>query len=305
MDEKAYRNILRAPERALHQMLLDFRFFREDVPGVIVFTEEFRIKTLESAIRKSQDSQTPIDELQDLAAVRIVVGTSQQVDVVRRFFTRQQDLNDLVIELDGPISKNGYRSNHVVVKYPPSYSRSVSFAKVEIQIPTVFQHAFNNLSRTWVYKTPYLFSSKWQNKFQELSTQLHSLNDAASVLYAEFIESTQATDPNAPLTPFSVQCIVKSEFGEIVELNDAVDTVIFLREWRKITSNAGFQAFLNDVQLERIWRKSQELCDEGDGFPSLSRWNTYMFFCRNPDGAKGLFAGIRNKHLNPENFKED
>jgi len=125
MDEATYRTILRAPERALQQMLLDFRFFREDVPGFLVFALESRLKTFESATVKSRNRGVRVDELTDLAGARIVVGTSQEVDLVRRFFTRKQESDDLVIESDKPVSRpNGYRSRHLVLKYAPSYTRS-------------------------------------------------------------------------------------------------------------------------------------------------------------------------------------
>src|SRR5664279_3813775 len=100
MDETAYRNILRAPERALKQMLLDFRFFREDVPSFLVFAQESRLKSYHSAMAKARLRGVPLTELTDLAGARIVVGTLQEVDVVCRFFTRKQDSNDLVIESD-------------------------------------------------------------------------------------------------------------------------------------------------------------------------------------------------------------
>lgn len=80
MDEATYRATLRAPERALQQMLLDFQFFAQDVPGFPIFAVESRLKTFESATVKARGLGIPVTELHDLAGARIVGGTSQEVD---------------------------------------------------------------------------------------------------------------------------------------------------------------------------------------------------------------------------------
>jgi ppGpp synthetase/RelA/SpoT-type nucleotidyltranferase len=298
MDEAAYRSILRAPERALQQMLLDFRFFQEDVPGFLVFAMESRLKTYQSATAKARQRGVPISELTDLAGARIVVGTAQEVDVVRRFFTRKQDSDDLVVESDEALSRpDGYRSRHLVLRYPPSYARSAFAARVEIQLPTVFQHAFNNLSRSWIYKSPHSFSPTWKNRFAILSEQLDALNASASTLYSEVVESAKGQDPDAPLTPFSLQLIVRAEFEDVVELDDAVDSVDFLADWAQVTTNGHLRSFLCDERLRTLW---EELCvlriagnDKVVNMPE-SRWQFHMVYFRVPHLAQASLNAARS-----------
>lgn len=298
MDESAYRNILRAPERALQQMLLDFRFFQEDVPGFLVFAMESRLKTFQSATVKAQQRGIEISELTDLAGARIVVGTAQEVEVVRRFFTRKQDSDDLVVESDEAISRqDGYRSHHLVLRYPPSYVRSAFAARVEIQLPTVFQHAFNNLSRSWIYKSTHSFSPTWKERFTTLSEQLDALNASASILYSEVVESGNGRDPNAPLTPFSLQLIVRAEFDDVVELDDAVDSVDFLSDWAQVATNGQFRSFLNNELLRNLW---DDLCvlratgsDKVANMPE-SRWRFHMIYFRAPHLAQASLSAARS-----------
>ena len=76
MDEAQYRLILRAPERALQQMLLDFQFFVEDHPGFTVFARESRLKGFDSATAKAHRLGVDVAELNDLAGARIVAASA-------------------------------------------------------------------------------------------------------------------------------------------------------------------------------------------------------------------------------------
>jgi ppGpp synthetase/RelA/SpoT-type nucleotidyltranferase len=290
MDEVEYRDILRAPERALQQMLLDFRFFQEDVPGFLVFSIESRLKTYQSAKLKAQQRGVNISDLSDLAGARIIVGTTQEVDVVSRFFTRKEFSEELLVESDEAISRpDGYRSRHLVLRYPPSYVRSAFPARVEVQLPTIFQHAFNNLSRSWTYKSNHAFSPTWKDSFSAISAQLDALNASASELYSQVVESARGQDPCAPLTPFSLQVIVRSAFNEVVPLDDAVDSVDFLADWAHVTTNGEFRSFLDDERLRILWEQLGAHRRSGNQkFVDLpqSRWSFQMVYFRFPEAAQ-------------------
>lgn len=296
ISEAQYRILLRAPNRALQQMLLDFQFFVEDRPGFVVLAKESRLKSFQSATARAKKLGIDVSELNDLAGARIVVGTSHDVDVVRRFFTRQEVSKDLTVEANEAISRDdGYRSHHMVLVYPGRYSRSVYQAKIEVQIPTVFQYAFNNLSRAWIYKTNYAVSESWSARFAELAADLDVLNDEASRLYEDVVESAMGDDPSAPLTPLSFQLIVQSEFGEYIPIDEAVDSVGFVVDHWQITTNGQLRRFLRDDEMAALWlqyRQAAESGVESARIMSSSRWFFYTtFYGKNETAREWLSKG--------------
>lgn len=229
MNRDEYLRFRRPYERALRQLLLEMEFFLEDVQGINTHTVTHRLKSFESAVAKSQKYKLPISDLQDIAGLRIVAATANEVDVIARFFYRKADAKDLTISKDEPIAKDdGYRARHLVVEFDGHYTRSVSHTRVEVQLQTIMQHAYNFISRAWVYKTNRGFSEDWRVEFQQVSADLANLDNRIAKLQTDVLDSSAKSGPNEPLTPFSYQRIVGEIFSEMVTIDDAVDSVRFL-----------------------------------------------------------------------------
>lgn len=218
-----YEAMIEPHRRALERLALELDFFVRDVGNLNLFSVSNRIKQYERAVTKSALLGIPIDALDDLAGLRVVVGTLAEVPIVMRFLTRQEVSNDLKIVKNHQVDHgSGYRATHVVVEKPSDYQASVFPGRVEIQIHTIFQHAFNFLSRNWSYKQPWQVSSEWSADFAEMSRLLTEIDYVAHALHLRQAEFQDATDESV-LTPHSYQAIVKWEFGEDIAVEDAVD----------------------------------------------------------------------------------
>jgi ppGpp synthetase/RelA/SpoT-type nucleotidyltranferase len=202
----------------------------EDLVGIDVHSIIHRLKSFDSALKKSQDLNIPISELQDIAGMRIVVATADEVDVVVDFFSKKQYFKDFVIESDKVIErKNGYRARHLVLKFNGHYSRfSCHETYVEVQILTLLQHTFNYISRSWIYKTERALPHEWHTEFQELSHTLAKVDKQIAKLHKSVIDVSASVSDNEPLTPYSYQKIIGDVFGETETLNNAVDNVLRL-----------------------------------------------------------------------------
>lgn len=219
----SYEAMVESHRRALKRLALEWDFFVRDVGNLNVFSVSARVKQYERAVAKSELLGIPIDALDDLAGLRIVVGTLAEVPIVMRFLTRQEVSNDLKIVKSGQIDREtGYRATHVVVEKRSDYQASVFPGRVEVQIHTIFQHAFNFLSRNWSYKQPWQVSPEWLDEFAELSRLLTAIDHKAYALHLRQADFQVAIEESA-LTPRSYQAIVKSEFGEDIAVEDAVD----------------------------------------------------------------------------------
>ena len=71
-----FDRLLQPHRRALARLQLDLEFFLEESGPLLVVAIEQRLKSFESAVEKSQKLNLELSELDDLAGLRIVCGTS-------------------------------------------------------------------------------------------------------------------------------------------------------------------------------------------------------------------------------------
>jgi ppGpp synthetase/RelA/SpoT-type nucleotidyltranferase len=229
MNRAEYLKFQRPYKRVLWQTLLDLDFFVEDLAGVNIHSITHRLKSFDSALKKAQNLSIPIPEIQDIAGIRIVVVTADEVDVIIRFFSRKQVSKDLVIKSDDVIKrKNGYRARHLILEFNGHYSRSVYETHIEVQVLTLLQHTFNYISRSWIYKTERSLSDEWHVEFKNLAKDLAKVDEQIAKLQKNIIIASASTGDNEPLTPHSYQRIIGDVFGETEILDNAVDYVIML-----------------------------------------------------------------------------
>ena len=285
-----YDFIVEPHRRALKTLELELDFFIQDVGELNLFSISSRIKQYDKAFNKASHLGIQINELDDLAGLRIVVGTLADLPIVKRFFTRQELSNDLKIIKNNTIERDsGYRATHIVIEKCSNYHASVFPGRVEVQIHTIFQHAFNFLSRNWNYKQPWETSPEWRKKFTELSSLLSSIDDEAQKLH--IAQSHLQTDlDSASITPYSLQMIVMSEFGDDILIADAVDAC---RMYMDIgfMKNGHLRQHFRDPRIEELYIYVQEktaTLGKSSSFFQMSRYTFWSLF-----GTKGNSSDIK------------
>jgi ppGpp synthetase/RelA/SpoT-type nucleotidyltranferase len=243
---------------------LDLEFFLEDVGNLNVYSVSHRIKAFQRAMEKARRLNVKVGDLEDLAGLRVVVATGNEVDVLARLLYRQQDSEDLKVEFDRRISKeDGYRARHLGLLCRGSYSRSMFEGRVEVQILTVFQHAFNFVSRAWVYKSGRHYSPTWQSDFINVSKRLAVIDEAVTSLQDHVTEATAKQSDDDSLTPFSYQHIVRSVFQEKVDIDEAVDECRFLTDLG-INTNGSLKAFFADPRIHSLRERIEAMRSDQD-----------------------------------------
>ncbi len=272
-----YEFIVEPHRRALKTLELEWDFFIRDVGELNLFSVSSRIKQYDRAVIKAFHLGIPVSELDDLAGLRIVVGTLVEIPIVTRFLTRQEISKDLKIVKNHQIDRDsGYRATHVVIEKHSSYHSSVFPGRVEVQIHTIFQHAFNFLSRNWSYKQPWEISPEWYIKFTELSRLLSSIDQEAQELHLDQARSLEAVD-TATLTPYSFQLIVKSEFGDDVLIEDAVDACRMYIDLGCKT-NSHLRQHFRDPRIEELYAFAQNKTATSGKSGSISKMGRYTFW---------------------------
>lgn len=261
MDVKEYLKFRRPFERVIRQLLLEFEFFVEDAPGINVYSVKHRLKSFESASEKVVRLGIPIAEMDDIAGMRIVVSTAREVDVIARFFYRRADSKDLVIKSDKRIEKkDGYRARHLVAEFAGHYARSVHHTRVEIQLQTLMEHAYNSISRAWIYKSEHTLSGEWHSEFLEVSQVLAELDSKITKLQEQVLKSASSERDEEPLTAFSYQHIVADMFSEHVPIDEAVDSVGMLVDLQCDT-NGKLKWFFGNSRVLQLRQRFVEMLE--------------------------------------------
>lgn len=288
MDLEQYSEFTRPHQRFLRQIVLDFQFFVEDLRLQGVFSTEARVKEYGSATAKAAALTIPIEELQDIAGIRVVVASPHDVPLVLRFFERRAEISkDFKIHTTDRISRPaGYRSTHLIGEFDGHHSRSMRPGKVEVQVPTILEHAFNFVSRTLVYKSSAKHNSEWKAEFKALSSQLAALDEVAGRLQSTAHDEAKLKPHHEPLTPYVYQRVLREEFGETCDARDAVDSTSWYSQLGVKTMDQ-LQSFFRNPQIVELWDEFHLVLNE------TSKSSFWSMFGTRLDKAREILEALK------------
>lgn len=163
MEMRQWKHILVPYEQVVEELKVKFRSIRNEYRLLDEYSPiEFvtgRVKTISSIIEKAKKKSIPLEEvedkIEDIAGIRIMcqfVGDIYKVvDIIRN-----RDGKDLFIieERDyiEHMKKSGYRSFHMIIKYPiqTAFGEKIVFA--EIQIRTLAMNFWATIEHSLRYK---------------------------------------------------------------------------------------------------------------------------------------------------------
>jgi ppGpp synthetase/RelA/SpoT-type nucleotidyltranferase len=309
VNERDYQILTHGHSRVLEQLKLRLSFYLEDMGPASIIAIESRIKTWSSAFEKSRSLGIAIEELDDLAGLRVVVGTSWEAQSVAEFFAHPHyAAGEFEVLKNREIESRGYRARHVVVGCSTWYTGITHSLKAEIQIQTVFQHAYNALSRSWVYKNTAQPPEDWERRFGELSSRLRDLEVLADDLHRSLPSSALAASPTTALTPMLFREIVKAVFKEEISYSDAVSTTVWLRSLG-VNTAVELRTFLERTDIEQLWGQAVSLSQShddylrgtGDAMTSKGRFGFWFGFGIKSDWLREHFAALRAKIASSSN----
>lgn len=118
-----------------------------------------RMKSIQSMMEKLARRNAPrsihsaVENLTDIAGIRVICSYLQDVYTVAELLTRQDDIHLLKVRdyIKHP-KENGYRSLHLVVEIPVFLSEGRIMVPVEIQIRTIAMDFWASLEHSLRYK---------------------------------------------------------------------------------------------------------------------------------------------------------
>jgi len=167
---------------------------QKHAPLAIVQTRPKAISSFAEKIqRKRSLYKDAIRDMTDLCGGRIITHTQAQVDEVCRFIEKNFEIdweNSCDVSQRLQPSEFGYLSVHYIVLFKKGVfpckdvgvkiPESVYGLKAEIQVRTILQHAWADISHDLTYKNEIKLPSKWQREFATLAAVLEGADKTFS-----------------------------------------------------------------------------------------------------------------------------
>jgi len=153
-----------------------------------------RVKPIASILDKANQKGIPLErleeEMQDIAGMRIMCQFVEDIHMVVNLLRNRNDL-DIVEERDYISHKktSGYRSYHVVIRYPVQTIHGEKKILAEIQIRTLAMNFWATIEHSLNYKYKGIFPKDIQMRLQRASEAAFRLDEEMSLIRGEIQEA--------------------------------------------------------------------------------------------------------------------
>lgn len=195
--DRQYRQLMFLHEAAIEQVTAklnilkgEFQFSndRNPISGI-----SSRIKSKESIIFKMQKKGLPmtasalLNNVHDIAGVRVVCPFIEDVYYVARMLVKQQDID--VLEVKDYIrqpKENGYRSLHLIITVQVYFAETSRKIPVEIQIRTIAMDFWASTEHQLRYKKDNEFTEEAQRKLKHCADLMAQADEQMQEIAGEF-----------------------------------------------------------------------------------------------------------------------
>lgn len=192
MEMKNWKQILLPYTQAVEELKVKFKGIRSEFVGLEEYSPiEFvtgRVKKISSILEKAKRKNISMNEIEekieDIAGIRIMCQFAEDINKVIDII-RARDGKDLYIAEERDyitnIKSSGYRSYHVIIKYPVQTGHGEKLIFAEIQIRTLAMNFWATIEHSLRYKYK-------QNMPKSIEERLIKAAEAAYQLDREMAE---------------------------------------------------------------------------------------------------------------------
>lgn len=192
-----WEQFLEPYRQAVEELKIKFKSIRrqfemEDCHSPIEFVTG-RVKPIPSILDKMRQKNIPFDQLDtinDVAGIRIMCQFVDDIKKVVELLRKRTDIE--IIEEKDYIShkkKSGYRSYHVIIRYPVQTIRGEKKVLAEIQIRTLAMNFWATIEHSLNYKYNGQFPEDIQFRLQRAAEAAFLLDEEMSLIREEIREA--------------------------------------------------------------------------------------------------------------------
>lgn len=242
--------------------------------GIAFLAVLSRVKSFESLQEKIErkNYEAPFSQATDFVGIRVILYFPKDVDVVRNLFSKEFDILESADKSDLlKANEFGYRSHHLLLRTPKSWAktpnyRGLSDVTVEVQLRTVFMHAWAEIEHKLQYKSNVQVPRDLQRKLFLLSAKVEEADEQFQSLVA---------DVNEYRHEIALKASKEGKFDSTLELNlDTLKELLVFFYPENSTQDLMTQTLFDDIVEKNItlpelvnyatlFRPFKEVLDEG------------------------------------------
>lgn len=252
--------------QAVEELKVKFKGIRSEFTNLDGYSPiEFvtgRVKKISSILEKAKRKNIPFDQIEelieDIAGIRIMCQFVEDIYKMIELI-RARDGKDLYIVEERDYITNlktsGYRSYHIIIKYPVQTTHGEKLIFAEIQIRTLAMNFWATIEHSLRYKYKQNMPSHIQDRLNKAAEAAYQLDQEMAEIREEVLKSQEGfqVESNVIADIFgNIQALAKANEGE------GMDTIYesFWKLWEE-SDLAELQKF--NKQLEESIRKSYHI----------------------------------------------
>jgi putative GTP pyrophosphokinase len=246
-------------EQAVEELKVKFRSIRKEYRRKSEYSPiEFitgRVKEISSILEKANKFNIPLDkigyEMEDIAGIRIMCQFVDDIEKVVDIIRARKDMQ-LIYEKDyvTNVKESGYRSYHVIIKYPVNMADGQRDILAEFQIRTLAMNFWATIEHSLNYKYKHQIPD-------DIKIKLKSAADAAFQLDQQMLEIKDEIKDAQKLFE------VKSSL-----VSDIMNNILTLSSMGKLAESTRFQTQLNKLieggevfELSSLLKSTEKILD--------------------------------------------
>ncbi|MDF2614795.1 MAG: pyrophosphokinae family protein [Clostridia bacterium] len=203
MEMKNWKQILLPYTQAVEELKVKFRSIRSEFISLDEYSPiEFvtgRVKKISSILEKAKKKNIPVDEIEekveDIAGIRIMCQFAEDIYKVIDII-RARHGKDLYIEEERDyitnIKSSGYRSYHIIIKYPVQTGHGEKMIFAEIQIRTLAMNFWATIEHSLRYKYKQNMPTQIQERLTKAAEAAYQLDREMAEIREEVLKCQES-----------------------------------------------------------------------------------------------------------------
>jgi putative GTP pyrophosphokinase len=206
MDGRDWGTFLLPYDQAVEELKVKFKTMRAELKKREEYAPiEFvtgRVKKISSILDKAKRLHVPSDQLEtgieDIAGIRIMCQFVEDIRRVAEYIRRRKDLT-VLYEKDyiTNYKDSGYRSFHMIVKYPVQTALGLKIVLAEIQIRTLAMNFWATIEHSLSYKYRESLPDNMRTRLKKAAEAAFVLDNEMSSMRLEILEAQKKFEDEA------------------------------------------------------------------------------------------------------------
>ncbi|WP_130807486.1 GTP pyrophosphokinase [Senegalia massiliensis] len=227
-----WNQVLIPYDQAVEELKIKFKSIRNEYRKMDEYSPiEFvtgRVKKISSILDKSKRLNIPLDDItekmEDIAGIRIMCQMVEDIDKVVNLI-KERDGKDLKIEYEKDYIKNqkesGYKSYHIIIRYPVHTAFGQRDILAEIQIRTLAMNFWATIEHSLNYKFEGNMPEHIKIKLKNAADSASNLDEQMSEIREEIVEAQEMFQVKSSLVAEILNKIQTLYFsGKVKEIDD-------------------------------------------------------------------------------------